>query len=329
MAQPRLGAASTLAVSAFALVLLEPRAGVAQTYEVSAEETGALPTVYTKRFNWRYYLTVYRHTTMIPTPNTNLCSESPCLDDNLPGGGLPPDGTRGGTASAQVSGMSAGTYRLEIRYNQTINRATSVPWKITTDAASNSSRSGNLDQKNTTPGAGNWLVLGQTGQNPIHVESSASFAFGSDTIMFNGSLSYGGIRLVRLGPLPTPSDGGVDGGPSDAAADATGDAPEDGSEDAAEDSSGDAVPDVFVPSDDAFSDAESPLDGSAGSAGMQSGVIPIDDSGCACRAGQAQAERGVLALLGAISSALAALRRRTRRNRRSGQRVSSDAFPRN
>jgi hypothetical protein len=81
-------------------------------------------------------------------------------------GGLPPDLTRGGTATATVSGMTPGKYRLELRYNQTANRTTSVPWKIDTDAATNESRSGNLDQRNTTPGPDNWRILGQTVQAP-------------------------------------------------------------------------------------------------------------------------------------------------------------------
>jgi hypothetical protein len=63
-------------VSTGGLVLL-PTVAFAQTYQVGVEESGALPTVYTKRNNWRL-LPDFRHTTMIANPDAStLCSESP------------------------------------------------------------------------------------------------------------------------------------------------------------------------------------------------------------------------------------------------------------
>lgn len=291
--------------------ILTPNRAFAQTYQVSVEESGALPTAYTKRFNWRYYLTVYRHTTMVPKAGApTLCSESACLDDNLSGGGLPPDLTRGGTATATVSGMTPGKYRLELRYNQTVNRTTSVPWKIDTDAATNESRSGNLDQRNTTPGTGNWLVLGQSGQSPIDVQSSAKFTFGSDTITFNGSLSYGGIRLVRVGPLVPPADAGSDSGAGDASADSgpSGDAGSDAhvDDDAALDSGAGGV----AGGAGAPNDAATPSGGGAG--GLPSGgVVPADDAGCSCSLARPRSTGVPLAGL-AAAAALLGLARRTR-----------------
>jgi hypothetical protein len=282
---------------------LWPTCAEAQTYQVSVEETGPLPTVYTKRFNWRY-LTGYRHTTMVPLAGSpTLCSESPCLDDDLPGGGLPPDLTRGGTARATVPGMSPGVYRLELRFNQTVNRATSVPWAITTDAATNESRSGALDQKNTAPGTGNWWVLGQTDQNPVSVKSTATFSFGSDTKTFNGSLSYGGIRLVRVGDEPVLDAGtGSDAG-GDAASDAQPDL----------DAGGAAGVGGAAGSAGAAGHAAS----SGGNAGVHSGVVPADDAGCGCRTSSERKGGSGLLL------ALIALLRRSRR--RAESRGSSNA----
>jgi hypothetical protein len=181
-----------------------------QVYTVSADEVGALPTAYQKRNNWRYYGD-YRHTTMIASGSDPLaCNESPCLDDGEPGD-VGPDLTRGGTATATVSNMVPGTYRIELRYNQTVNRSTAVPWSATSDAADDNQRSGSLDQKNTAPGTDHWLVLGGSGQDPVAVASSLTFVFGSATTTFNGSLSYGGIRLQRTGDLPPAGEGGAGG----------------------------------------------------------------------------------------------------------------------
>jgi hypothetical protein len=281
---------------------------LAQTYQVSVEESGGLPTAYTKRFNWRYYLTVYRHTTMVPKAGSpTLCSESACLDDDLPGGGLPPDSTRGGTATAIVSGMVPGKYRLELRYNQTVNRTTSVPWKIDTDAAANKSRSGNLDQRNTTPGTGNWLVLGQSGQDPIEVEGSATFVFGSNAITFNGSLSYGGIRLVRVGALLPPSDAGAGGVPGDASMDS---GPGDG---AAPDApvAEDAAPDPGAGGGSgAPSDAASSGGGAAVGGLPSGGVVRADDGGCGCSLAKSKSTPASLVWLAAATALLGLGRRR-------------------
>jgi len=277
----------------------------AQTYQVSVEETGTLPTVYTKRFNWRY-LSGYRHTTMVALAGSpTLCSESPCLDDDLPGGGLAPDLTRGGTASATVPGMSPGVYRLELRFNQTVNRTTSVPWAITTDAATNESRAGNLDQKNTTPGAGNWWVLGQTDKNPVSVKSAATFVFGSDTKTFNGSLSYGGIRLVRVGDAPLPDAGG-----GDAASDAQ---PE-------LDAGDDAGFDAGIGGDAGIAGDAGTAASSGGTAGARSGVVPAEDAGCACRTSNERTSGSGVFL------ALVALLRRVRRE--PSRRASRTLIPR-
>lgn len=197
-----------------------PSLARAQSYTVSVAESGPLATVYEKRFNWRYY-NDYRHTTMVASDENPLwCKESPCLDDGEPGE-QGPDATRGDTATATVGDMQPGTYQIELRYNQTANRATSVPWSVTTDAATNNTRSGTLDQRGTTPGAGKWLELGNTSTDPILVASSLTFVFGSTTKMFNGSLSYGGIRLTRVEPGAGGSGGGSvepDGGTVEAPA---------------------------------------------------------------------------------------------------------------
>lgn len=200
------------AISALLLVVWASPA-LAQQYVVTVDESGDSPTSYEKRNNWRYYGD-YRHTTMVADPNDPLaCQESPCLDDGEPGD-KGPDATRGGTASATLPGMTPGKYRLELRYNQTQNRSTSVPWKITSDAAGNNMLSGKLDQKNTATGPDKWLVLGQSDQSPIEVQSSVTFVFGSATAKFDGSLSYGGIRLVKTGELDPPA---ADSGTPDAA----------------------------------------------------------------------------------------------------------------
>jgi hypothetical protein len=221
----RVGRPPALATHAVALLgaavgVMTPAVVFGQSTTVSVEESGPLPTIYTKRFNWRI-LSGYRHTTMVASSTDPLaCEESPCLDDGEPGD-QGPDGTRGGTASAAVGGMDPGAYQLELRFNQTENRATSVPWSVVTDAAANNARSGTLDQRNTTPGAGNWLVLGNSTADPIQVASTLTFVLGSDAATFNGSLSYGGIRLLKVAEGTGGSGGGVvDGGvPVDPACD--------------------------------------------------------------------------------------------------------------
>jgi len=196
----RLAALTRMARLVLAFSLL-PTAASAQQYTVSVEETGALPTVYQKRHNWRY-LTGYRHTTMVASStDPNACAESPCLDDGEPGD-QPPDSSRGGTATATVSNMERGTYRLALRYNQTNNRCTAVPWTVSTDATENNERSGSLDQRHTAPNANNWLTLGETGQSPLAVQSTLTFVLGDMTTTFDGSLSYGGIRLTKIADLP-------------------------------------------------------------------------------------------------------------------------------
>jgi len=105
--------------------------------------------------------------------------------------------------------MSPGRYRFELRYNQTPNRTTAVPWSVVTDAALDNTRSGSLNQRDTAPGASNWLVLGNSDQSPVLVESTATLMFGSDATTFNGSLSYGGVRWVKVADV-TPADAGDD-----------------------------------------------------------------------------------------------------------------------
>lgn len=195
-------------------ILVWPAAADAQTYQVGVEESGPLSSQYTKRNNWRL-LPDYRHTTMVANSGSpTLCSESPCLDDDLPGGGDPPDKTRGGTATAKVSGMSPGRYRIELRYNQTVNRTTAVPWAVNTDGVANNTRAGTLNQRETSPGASNWLVLDGSAQNPVDVVSTATFVFGSDSVTFNGSLSYGGVRLVKVADTTSPDAGDAGNSPA-------------------------------------------------------------------------------------------------------------------
>jgi hypothetical protein len=195
---------------------------LAQSYQVSVAESGvAYPTTYTKRYNWRYYGDL-RHTTMVASDSDpKACGESACLDDGEPGD-RGPDGTRGGTASSNVTGMAPGRYQIEMKCRRSDNRATSVAWSASTDAAINNSRQGNLDQRNdpaiSTATAGSWIVLGATDLSPVDVQGTLSFSFGAASGL-NGSLSYGGVRLTKVGD-PTPHDGGVadTGGPAGACA---------------------------------------------------------------------------------------------------------------
>jgi hypothetical protein len=197
-----------------ALLFFSASPALAQEYVVSVAETAPLPTAYEKRNNWRYYGD-YRHTTMLADPNNPLaCMESPCLDDGEPGD-KGPDLTRGGSATAEVPGCS-----------RALTGAQAQPDRESLDLRAGRSRatleqqslSGTLDQKNTTAGSDKWLVLGQSETDPLDVQSSVTFVFGSASVTFNGSLSYGGIRLTKIGELsPAVVDaGGTESGAPDA-----------------------------------------------------------------------------------------------------------------
>ncbi|MCC6897730.1 MAG: hypothetical protein IT377_02085 [Polyangiaceae bacterium] len=265
-----------------ALLITSAAPALAQQYVVSVSETGPLPTAYEKRNNWRFYGD-YRHTTMMADSSNPLaCQESPCLDDGEPGD-KGPDGTRGGTATAQVPGMAPGKYRLELRYNQTANRSTAVPWKVSSDAASNNALSGTLDQKNTPTDSSKWLVLGQTDKSPIAVQSSVTFVFGSATVKFSGSLSYGGIRLVKIAELtaPIPDAGAPDASALDASDAGAGGAP-------------DAAADAGVAG--AGGSAASGGSAAGGGTGVDGGPdygggVDAADAGCGCVVGEKRAER--------------------------------------
>lgn len=200
--RPRRSAAHASAVGMLLLLFAAPAHG--QTYTVSVEESGVpYPTSYTKRFNWRYYGDL-RHTTGIASSeDPYACAESPCLDDGEPGD-QPPDGTRGGIASGSIGGMDPGQYTIEIKCRRSDNRATSVPWIVTTDAASNNQSQGTLDLRNdpaiSTDPTGSWFVVGDTGESPISVQGSLAFSFGANSGL-DGSLSYGGLRATRVCPL--------------------------------------------------------------------------------------------------------------------------------
>ncbi|MBI5546543.1 MAG: hypothetical protein HY901_21895 [Deltaproteobacteria bacterium] len=195
-------------------VLALPGLAAAQTYTTSIQETGPLSTTYTKRYNWRDWSDL-RHTTMKCSPSVpNACEESPCLDDGEPGDRCP-DSTRGGTATSTVPNIQPGKYKLELRFRESANRATSVPWKVS-DGANQVLASGTVDQHGAASEAVNWVVLGNSDTSPIEVGTSAILEFGSATKTFNGSLSYGGFRLTRVaassgpdaGTLPRPDAGG-------------------------------------------------------------------------------------------------------------------------
>lgn len=183
----------------------------AQQYVVSEEENDARPTVYTLRNNWSQPPgREYHNTTMIRDGTTNACGEFPCLDDGEPGD-LPPNGKRNGTATAVITGMVAGTYKIEFFFRQSDNRSTSVPWRITTDAASNNSRAANINQQDATTWGTDegWRILASSDVNPVAVTSRLTFVFGSDTLNFSGSISYGGIRATRI--TVAPHDAGSTG----------------------------------------------------------------------------------------------------------------------
>jgi hypothetical protein len=148
-------------------------------------------TVYTKRHNWAHPRPDYYTTTQHADKEGRFDTS------------IPPSGDYTGTATAKFTNLPPGKYTVQVFYRLSENRAKSVPWKVTTDANTNNTASGTVDQWCDGCNVQQYFILEETATNPLDVQSELTLVWSTDDPnnpdFSRRSISYGGAKIMRVG----------------------------------------------------------------------------------------------------------------------------------
>ncbi|MBI5529525.1 MAG: hypothetical protein HY897_24635 [Deltaproteobacteria bacterium] len=187
-----------------------PARAAGEEFTVPKEEPN---TVFTRRWNWAHPRPEYYSTTRHGDSGEPRLDETRDPDQSAPYLYM-------GSATAVFNNLPPGKYELWVFYRKSTNRSRNVPWKVTTDAATNNTAGGIIDQYEDVACCGEWYLIPETRSNPIGVQSSFTLKWSADKGDFpeydGRSVAYGGARVRRVSDDPTPLDGGVadTGGPA-------------------------------------------------------------------------------------------------------------------
>jgi len=110
-----------------------------------------------------------------------------------------PTGAYEGTATAHFTHLPAGKYEVWVFYRISRNRSKKVPWRLTTDGAGLNSDSGAVNMYGKQGlDAAKWYLLTTTGKRPLDVKSELTLVLGSDKDNGKRSISYGGVKIIRV-----------------------------------------------------------------------------------------------------------------------------------
>ena len=184
----------TVALTLFFLLLAQPSArALNEEFVIPREEPQS---VYTRPWNWcdpgrgPWYSTTRYDT-----------DGEPRLDESRL-----PDGTYCGTATAAFTGLLPGTYEVWVYYRLSENRSYHVPWSITTDGEGLNAMEGFTNQYDPTGDpVGDWFLIPETRETPLEAQGALTLVWSVQDPGERGfdgrSVSYGGVRLVRIGLL--------------------------------------------------------------------------------------------------------------------------------